>query len=70
MRLSLMKAETSDTSEIGDKENGGTGGKERKECKECKEYDGNGGADELLSLFKEAQRSTAAMVNLRSKLKP
>ena len=70
VRLSLMKVETSDTIEIGDKENGGTGGKERKECEECKEYDGDDGADELLSLvFEEAQRSAVAMVDLQSKLK-
>ena len=61
MRLSLMKAKTSDTIEIGDKENGGTGVKT--ECKEREEYDGNNGADELLLLSKEAQQSTVAMVD-------
>ena len=56
-------SETSNTIEIGDKENGGTNGKT--ECIECKEYDGEDSADKLLSLvlFKEAQQLTVAIVN-------
>ena len=68
VRLLVMKAETSDTIEIGDKENGGTGGKEANE--ECDGDNGDDGVVSELLLPEESHRLTMTMVDLRSKLKP